>query len=302
MPHPPKVIIATIFHPTKEYAYKLFLDWTKRVKHDNLDFICKVHTGKYGGNQGELKAIREQIRKEAVEADAAALLFVDIDTIGPEDAIIEFLETPADIMTGIYFSRTSQNRAVCWKNSDPDQQFLNTEVYSNVDGAGMGFCFMRRSVLEAIHFDWPVPDDDYPAWHQAKKKGFRLLSLNMMRCRHYTSETSFVYHAFGEVKNVKSEEYTVDSPDGVTLNGQHYSQGLVIVDPLLLEEVKRLDAPYKEQKIKHKKTLVSVVGKAQKDVTPTHTKGQLKQNPVNRVLPRTKKDEVKIGQWKSPRQ
>lgn len=296
----PKVVIATIFHPKKEYAYKLFLDWAKRVSYGNLDFICKVHTGKYGSH-GELKEIREQIRQDAIEDDAAALLFVDIDTIGPEDAIIEFLETPADIMTGIYFSRTSTSRAVCWKNSDPDQQFLNTEVYTDIDGAGMGFCFIRRSVLENIHFDWPVPDDDYPAWHQAKAKGFRLLSLNMMRCRHYSSETSYVYHAFGEVQNVKTEEYVISCPDGITLNGHHYPRGKAIVDPILLKTIKELDEPYHTEKIKHKHSLVSVVGKAQSGVVSAHTKNQPKQNPMNRVLPRTRKDEVKIGQWKSPK-
>lgn len=302
MAQAPKVVIATIFHPVKEYAYKLFLDWAKSVEYDNLDFICKVHMGKYGGNQGELKKIREQIRAEAVEEhDAAALLFVDIDTRGPVDAIDEFLETPADIMTGIYFSRTSQSRAVCWKNSDPDQQFLNSEVYTEIDGAGMGFCFIRRAVLDSVHFDWAVPDDDYPAWHQAKKKGFRLLSLNTMRCRHYASETSYVYHAFGEIQNVKTKEYVIDSPDGITLNGHHYPQGLSIVDPALLEEIQRIDKPYKDGRIKHKKKLVSVVGKNQSGVISAHTKNQPKQNQVNRVLPKTKKDEAKVGQWKSPR-
>ena len=98
MSQPPKVVIATIFHPKKEYAYKLFLDWAKSVEYENRDFIIKVHFGEYGGDQGELKAIREQIRKDAIEDDAAALLFVDIDTRGPVDAIQEFLETPADMM------------------------------------------------------------------------------------------------------------------------------------------------------------------------------------------------------------
>ena len=301
MSQPPKIVIATIFHPVKEYAYKIFLNWARRLEYGNLDFICKVHMGEYGGNQGELKDIREQIRKDAIKDDASALLFVDIDTIGPEDAIIEFLETPADIMTGIYFSRTSPNRAVCWKNNDPDQQFLNSEVYSEIDGAGMGFCFIRRAVLESIHFDWSVPDDDYPAWHQAKKKGFRLLSLNMMRCRHYSSEKAYVYHAFGEIQNVKAEEYVISSPDGITLNGHHYPRGKTIIDPVILKTIKELDEPYKTEKIKHKRTLVSVIGKKQAGVSPTHTKNQTQQKPVNRVLPTTRKDEVKIAQWKSPR-
>ena len=297
----PKVVIATIFHPKKEYAYQLFLDWAKNVDYDNVDFICKVHMGKYGGNQGELKAIREQIRKDAIEDEAAALLFVDIDTIGPPDAIQEFLDTPSDMMTGIYFSRASQHRAVCWKNGDPDQQFLNTEVYTEIDGAGMGFCFIRRSVLESIHFDWDVPDDDYPAWHQAKKNGFRLLSLNMMRCRHYNSKDSYVYHAFGEINEVKAEEYTIQCPDGITLNGKHYPRGKSIVDHRLIKTIKELDEPYRTKKIKSVHRTVSVVGKAQSGITPTHTKTHSPGKVLNRVPAQTRKDEDRVGTWKLPR-
>ena len=294
----PKVVISTIFHPKKEYAYQIFLDWAKSVKYENLDFIIKVHFGEYGGNQGELKAIREQIRQEVIEADAAAHLSVDIDTIGPIDAIQEFLDTPADMMTGIYFSRSDANKAVCWKNEDPDQQFLNSEVYTKIDGAGMGFCFMRRNVLESISFDWSVPDDDYPAWHQAKKKGFRLLSLNLMRCRHYTSESAYIYHGFGEISNVPAEEYEIQCPDGVTLNGQHYKKGKMIVEQVLLKEIKRLDNSYvKGGRIKHTQKVVSVIGKDQAGAIPSHT--QVHKQGNSPVI--SKKKEVEIGIWKQSR-
>ncbi len=300
MSQAPKIVIATIFHPVKEYAYKLFLDWAKSVEYENLDFICKVHMGEYGGDQGELKAIREQIRKDAIEDDAAALLFVDIDTIGPTDAITEFLETPADMMTGIYFSRASKNRAVCWLNGDPDQQFINSEAYTEIDGAGMGFCFIRRSVLEAISYDWAVPDDDYPAWHQAKRKGFRLLSLNMMRCRHYSSETSYVYHEFGEVERVPLEDYEIVAPDGITLNGVFYARGKRVVDKDLISTIKELDEPYRTGKIKTGTKRVDVVGKAQTGTVPTYSKNQERHKPVNRIPARIKKDEVNVTRWKLP--
>ena len=296
----PKVAISTIFHPTKEYAYKLFLDWAKSVEYENLEFIVKVHTGEYGGNQGELKAIREQIRQDAVDLDVSALLSVDVDTIGPVDAIQEFLEMPADMMTGIYFSRIDPDRAVCWKNDDNEQQFLNTEVYSKVTGAGMGFCFMRRSVLDAIAFDWPVPDDDYPAWHQAKEKGFRLLSLNMMRCRHYSSATSFSYHEFGEVRKTNEDygvtEYAVVSPDGITVNGNHYPHGKVIASQSLLETIMELDAPYRTGKIKTGKRRVDVVGKKESGVTPAHSQ---KQQPTKAPDMSKKKEGAVV--WKRSR-
>lgn len=294
----PKVVISTIFHPKKEYAYKLFLDWANGVEYENLDFIIKVHFGEYGGDQGELKAIREQIRQEAVEADAAALLSVDIDTIGPTDAIQEFLDTPADMMTGIYFARQDADRAVCWKNGDPDQQFLNSEVYTKIDGAGMGFCFMRRNVLESISFDWAVPDDDYPAWSQAKAKGYRLLSLNLMRCRHYTTEEAYIYHGFGEINDVPTEEYEIQCPDGVTLNGVHHKRGKTIVDQKLIKEIKRLDSSYvKGGHIKHSHKIVSVIGKAQIGAIPSHT--QVHKQGKSPAI--SKKKEVEIGLWKTSR-
>ncbi len=295
MPSPPKVAISTIFHPKKEYSYKLFLDWAKNVEHDNLEFIIKVHMGKYGSH-GELKAIREQIRQEAIDLDVDALLSVDCDTIGPLDAVQDFLDAPADMMTGIYFGRVASKRAVCWKNDDNDQQFLNLEVYTDIDGAGMGFCFMRRSVLEAIEFTWAVPDDDYPAWHQAKRKGFRLLSLNMMRCRHYSSATSFVYHEFGEVNEVPAEEYKILCPDGITLNGEFYPCGKAIINHRILETIMRLDEPYRTGKIKFNKRRVDVVGNKEAGITQTHSGRQ-----VPAKVPNVKKG-VEIGLWKrSPR-
>ncbi len=294
MPQPPKVAISTIFHPAKEYSYKLFLDWAKNVEYENLEFIIKVHTGKYGSH-GELKAIREQIRQDAIDLNVAALLSVDCDTIGPLNAVQDFLDTPADMMTGIYFGRVASKRAVCWKNNDPDQQFLNSEVYTDIDGAGMGFCFMRRSVLEAITFIWSVPDDDYPAWHQAKRKGFRLMSLNMMRCRHYTSSISFIYHEFGEIENIPTDEYVVLCPDGITLNGKFYPCGKAIIDHKLLKTIMELDEPYRTGKIKFNKRRVDVVGKKEAGITQAHSGRQV----PTRTPPITKgKKEIEVGIWK----
>lgn len=268
------------------------------MEHPNLEFIIKVHMGKYGSH-GELKAIREQIRQDAIRLDVAALLSVDIDTIGPTDAIEEFLVTPADMMTGIYFSRVETDKAVCWKNDDPDQQFLNSEVYTEVDGAGMGFCFMRRSVLDSIGFDWAVPDDDYPAWHQAKKAGFRLLSLNMMRCRHYASETAYSYHKFGECKKRQPvKEYKVLCPDGITVNGTHYPQGKSVVSEKLLEAIMELDEPYRTEKIRVEKKRVDFVGKKQAGITPAHTKTQVPGKPQDL----SKKKKTEVGIWKQSRQ
>jgi len=294
----PKIAIATIFHEQKFYSYQLALDWMKNQTYHNVEFIVRVDTGKYGEHH-KLKGIRESIRLQAIELDVDALFCFDCDTIAPLNVIETFLETPADLMSGIYFSRTASNRAVCWLDGDPGQQFLNADVYTKITAAGMGCCFSRRGVLEACTFDWAVPDDDYYWYHQAKKLGFRILSLNMVRCRHYTSYTSYIYHEFGEIENIPTDEYVVLCPDGITLNGNFYPCGKAIIDHKLLKTIMELDEPYRTGKIKFNKRRVDVVSKKEAGITQSHSGRQI---PA-RVPSITKgKKETEVGVWKrSPR-
>jgi len=294
---PPKVAISTIFHPEKEYAYKRFLAWAKSLEYGNLEFIIKVK-----GLILDLKyeEVMEQIRTEAIEADVIALLHVDISTIGPSDAIDEFLALPADMMTGIYFAKPNMRTAACWKDDDAGQEFLNAEVYTEIDGAGMGFCFMRRGVLEAINFNHPSYLEDM-AWNQAKKAGFRLLSLNMMRCRRYFPEGETSHYEFGDSGETRVEEYVVNAPDGIIVNGKRYPFGKPVTDLKMIETIRKIDEPYRSGKIKQFRKTVSVVGKKQAGIAPTHTKTQTAGKVVNRI-PSGKKEERKVGIWKRPPQ
>ncbi len=299
MPSTPKIAIATILHPIKEYSYQLALDWMKNQTYENVEFIVRVDTGKYGDHH-KLKGFRESIRVQAIELDVSALFFFDCDTIAPLDVIEEFIVTPADLMTGIYFSRIDARRAVCWKHDDHDQQFLNSEIYTEIDGAGMGCCFIRRPVLDACTFEWSVPDDDYVFYDQAKKLGFRLLSLNLMRCRHYSSATGYTYYDFGDTGIQPTEEYVICAPDGITLNGVNYPKGKAIVDRRLMAAIKEIDAPYAEGKIKQRRTVVSVVGKKELGVAPTHTQthtpGRTQGIPKKGAQPKKE-----VGIWRQPR-
>lgn len=260
---PMRVQISTILHAKKQYSYNLAFLWMATQAHKPVSFHIPVHIGEYG-EKHKLKMLRERCRLAAVEDGVDAMFFLDCDTIPPVDAIDQLLEVPGEVVTGIYYSRLggATDRAVCWKTTDPAQAFVNSEHISEIDGAGMGCCLIRKSVLECCTFDQSVPDDDYPFWVQAKKEGFRLRSLNTLRCRHYQTETDFIQHEFGFVGKEELESYQVVSPEGVTINGSLY-KGSVSAGAKIMETIRDLDRPYREGILKVESRDLKFVGKKQ---------------------------------------
>jgi hypothetical protein len=278
---PMRVQISTILHAEKQYSYDLAFLWMASQSHKPVSFYIAVHTGEYG-EKHKLKMLRERCREDALESGADAMFFFDCDTIPPLDAIEQLLGVPGDIVSGIYYSRLpgATDRAVCWKHGDPEQDFLNTEHVSEIDGAGMGCCLIHRRVMEHCTFDYEVPDDDYPFWDQAIKflnpaidKGFRLRSLNTLRCRHYQTADAFIHHPFGKKIETRDNmyEYQIQCPDGVTINGEKY-QGKATADQGTIGQIRMMDAPYREGDIKASKRVASHMGKEVIAFNPFTTK------------------------------
>jgi hypothetical protein len=246
----PLVAIATLVHERKAYAYEHFFEWARLQTWEPVEFVTAVHLGKYG-DCGGVKEMRERVRQQALDLGADALMFLDIDTIPEENAVEQLLEVDGDMVTGIYFSRESatEDRAVCWRHDDNDQNFLNNEVVSEIDGAGMGCCLIHRRVFELVDWKYEIPDDDYPYWAEASRLGFRLRSLNTLRCLHYANEREYTYHPFGQIEESTKETYTIQSPDGVSINGKRYA-GTIMEEPELLRTIQELDEPYSKKLIK----------------------------------------------------
>lgn len=189
-----RVVIASMLHPEKAYAFKEFFAWCARqtyVYHG--DWFIQVHTGVYG----DLKAVR-RMRSNARELAIkrkADLFFIDCDTIPSDDVIYKLRKVDADIVTGIYYSRChfleGDGKVPLVFAEDPDT--LQKDETSDITGAGMGCCLIRNKVLERIDFDWNyTPDDDWPFYHIARAKGFKTKSLNTEICKHFYEEGKWI--------------------------------------------------------------------------------------------------------------
>lgn len=257
----PLVAVATMLHARKQYSFGHWFEWARVQTWEPVEFIIRVHTGKYGDCHA-VKNMRESIRQQALELGADVLFFMDCDTIPREDAVEQLLQVDGDIITGIYFSRMTgtHDRAVCWRHDDNEQNFLDLEAVSEINGAGMGCCLIHRRVFEIIDFKHPIPDDDYPYWDNAIRAGFRARSLNILRCLHYLTEKDSVYHEFGvELEQKPVESYTIRAVDGITINGKKY-MGKVVADRDIIRTLRELDAPYASGIVKVARKVVGHFG------------------------------------------
>lgn len=258
-----KLAVATMFHQMKAYSFQHWFAWASSLRlweeypmfilsRDSrtaivpvapthippIEFIVKVHSGRYG-DTGAVKRMRELIRLDALRLGVDALYMSDCDTIPPPGALSQLLASDGDIVTAIYFDRNRDGRAVCWRHDDQDQSFIYREKVSEVDGAGMGACLIKRHVLEQCDWNYGIPDDDYVYWMQAKQLGFRCLSLNTVICKHYITATEFADRPTPEEVGARVA-ITVKCPDGVTINGRKY-KGQVFVSEEMAKSIKEID-------------------------------------------------------------
>jgi hypothetical protein len=223
----------------KSYCYPDLFEWCKNQGGPwaKSEYYFQVHSGEYG-DWPAVKRMREKARLEAIFRGVDGLLFIDADTIPPLTVIADLVASGGDMITGIYMAASAPQYAVAWKYDDPHQDFLREKV-STIDGAGLGCCLIHRKVLEACTFDDGEYWDDYPFWTMAAEKGFRCLSVNTVRCKHYIAPGECLYPPPGG-------GYLIRCPDGVTINGKAY-KGRIYHD---LESVMYVDGPYRRGEVK----------------------------------------------------
>jgi len=159
---------------------------------------------------------RNAVRKRFLEGDYTHLLFLDTDIIVQKDAIEELLATDKDIATGVYlvpkqfgkkigfipcvfdfydeekggipfpYSEDESSEKSNEKDSNEKKRkqarvMIKQELYPNlvkeICFAGLGYCLIKRKVLEAIEFRKEGESDeggeDIAFFIDARKNGFQ---------------------------------------------------------------------------------------------------------------------------------
>lgn len=111
-----------------------------------------------------------QNRQNCVEVtfayDAKYLLFIDSDTVFPEDALVRLMKHDVDIVSGLYFQRLRPyNPHAYILHRDilvPIDVWPKDELVDNLDSVGAGFLLIKTKTLKGIgrpHFQfWNLPD------------------------------------------------------------------------------------------------------------------------------------------------
>src|SRR3990167_9032 len=146
------------------------------------------------GDVGRLDKGRNRVVEHFLERDTEWLLWIDSDmTFNPSDfdALYRRAQAGNKIVSGLYY-RDSDPPTPCmfrYQNAG-DRKFLRVvkefrKGPMNVDGVGLGFCLVHRSVYEKIPAPWhdntlkgPGGDglaDDSSFCYQAQQAGFQIV-------------------------------------------------------------------------------------------------------------------------------
>jgi len=85
--------------------------------------------------------------------EATHLLFWDSDIIPPHDALYKMFKHNVPVVSGLYFQKYAPHRPHIYLMSENKQHFTPAITYSKdklieVEGTGMGFCLIRKDVLQ----------------------------------------------------------------------------------------------------------------------------------------------------------
>ena len=82
--------------PRTEYARDLFMKWVKEQKYKDYELFVDENS-----EEENARASRQRIRDKFMESKCKYLLFCDVDTIPPLDAIQKLIDADKDIITGL---------------------------------------------------------------------------------------------------------------------------------------------------------------------------------------------------------
>ena len=187
----PIVMIGVGICPRTEYARDLFMDWIKNQTYKDYELFIDENSG-----EENARASRQRIRDKFMESKCKYLLFCDIDTIPPVDAIQKLMDADKDIITGLTTSRLDESVLAFWKNGYPEQdqkrEFLkNSPEIVEIDGAGLYLTLIKRPVLEKILFNWNSIVDDAEFFMRARVLGYKIFMHQGILCKHYRDKENY---------------------------------------------------------------------------------------------------------------
>jgi hypothetical protein len=98
---------------------------------------------------------RNQVVKEFLVnmPEATHLLFWDSDVIPPHDALVKLFKANVGVISGLYFQKYPPHRPHVYLLSEDKKHFVPCVTYAKnkvveVEGTGMGFCLIRKDVLQ----------------------------------------------------------------------------------------------------------------------------------------------------------
>jgi hypothetical protein len=198
-----KILISSIYHPSKDYCR---IDMLKYLYSLGQDVYIVDNSNITYGEKDAVKKSREKIRLKAIEEGYDYILFTDFDTIGDENTLNKLLEVNQDVVSGVYFSRKldCQNYPMAWRDEmtmdERLELFRNDTGIYEIHGAGLGCCLIKTEVIKNISFmDWKQPDDDYPLFDRIRGKNDsfkcdlrRVYLQTGVQCRHQINENTYV--------------------------------------------------------------------------------------------------------------
>jgi GT2 family glycosyltransferase len=186
----PRVMVGVGICPRTEYARDLFMEWFKKQSYQNVELFIDENNG-----EENARASRQRIRDRFISSNCDYLLFCDVDTIPPLDAIPRLLKANKDIITGLTVSRLDPTVIAFWKEGYPEQQqkkeLIKTRRLIEIDGAGLYLTLVKRPVLEQIKFDWNDIVDDIEFFNRAKALGYKIYLDPTVQCKHYRDKNNF---------------------------------------------------------------------------------------------------------------
>lgn len=188
-----KVVVGVGICPRTEYARDLFMDWYKNQTFKEVDLIIDENSG-----EENARASRERVVERFLKTESPYLLFCDVDTIPPLDAIERLLKYDKDIVTGLATSRLDQSVLSFWKHGYPEQEdkrklIKESDGLIEIDGAGLYLTLTKREIVSKLPFHWNSIVDDAEFFMRAQILGYKIYLDPTILCKHYYDKQNYNY-------------------------------------------------------------------------------------------------------------
>lgn len=144
---------------------------------------------------------RNDIAKRAVNDGFSHVLMIDSDIVVPENALVDMLEYPAEIVLGCYpHKNTKKHEVELFKLGQPDfverftyDELPDTHPRMSVKGGGLGCALIATSVFSRLPFPWfkyvvynngSTLSEDLYFCSEARKVGMKIQGDLRVRCGH----------------------------------------------------------------------------------------------------------------------